>query len=249
MPGCNLSLGPFGDSRDADREGLPVPGFDHTWIGYSELEEKFKDLREVFAGSQFFPRAEWRQLFGMAQHYGIPTRLLDWSERALVGAYFAASGASRETASERKYLAVWALDQSRLEAIALADERVVVVRAPWETNPNLRAQRGLFTLHEARLQANETVVDTSLDVTISRLADKAHSVPPAQKPFMYLYRLPTDKAPLLLYLLDQEGINAASIFPGYQGVVDALREIHGSTNYRSDPTEGPGPATGPASDT
>lgn len=37
-----------------------------------------------------YPQDDWEQLFAM-QHFGVPTRLLDWSESALVGAYFAAT--------------------------------------------------------------------------------------------------------------------------------------------------------------
>lgn len=36
-----------------------------------------------------YPQDDWEQLFAM-QHFGVPTRLLDWSENALVAAYFAA---------------------------------------------------------------------------------------------------------------------------------------------------------------
>ncbi|MBH0112387.1 FRG domain-containing protein [Novosphingobium sp. YJ-S2-02] len=38
--------------------------------------------------------SDWRMLFFM-QHYGIPTRLLDWSESPFVALYFALSGAKR----------------------------------------------------------------------------------------------------------------------------------------------------------
>jgi hypothetical protein len=41
------------------------------------------------------------------------------------------------------------------ERIASRDEQNIVVTPPWATNPNLRTQRGLFTLHAVRLDANE----------------------------------------------------------------------------------------------
>jgi hypothetical protein len=36
-----------------------------------------------------YPQSDWEQLFAM-QHFGIPTRLLDWSESATAAAFFAA---------------------------------------------------------------------------------------------------------------------------------------------------------------
>lgn len=36
-----------------------------------------------------YPQDDWEQLFAM-QHFGVPTRLLDWSENATIAAYFAA---------------------------------------------------------------------------------------------------------------------------------------------------------------
>jgi FRG domain len=35
-----------------------------------------------------YPQSDWEHLFAM-QHYGLPTRLLDWSENLFVAAYFA----------------------------------------------------------------------------------------------------------------------------------------------------------------
>jgi len=64
-----------------------------------------------------YPQSNWEHLFAM-QHYGVPTRLLDWSESLLVAAFFAGDhdqanngciiGACRPT--------VWVLDPRKLNA-------------------------------------------------------------------------------------------------------------------------------------
>nr|WP_246344869.1 FRG domain-containing protein [Conexibacter arvalis] len=65
-----------------------------------------------------YPQRDWEQLFAM-QHFGVPTRLLDWSENALVGAYFAASHQPTQcecgTGSCRPTL--WVLDPVRLNRL------------------------------------------------------------------------------------------------------------------------------------
>jgi hypothetical protein len=61
------------------------------------------------------PLDDWEWYFLM-QHYGLPTRLLDWSESALVGVFFAvAESASGSDA------AVWMLDPWRLNVHSPGD--------------------------------------------------------------------------------------------------------------------------------
>lgn len=47
-----------------------------------------------------YPQGDWDQLFAM-QHYGLPTRLLDWTENLFVAAYFALFP-TREAAPSRR---------------------------------------------------------------------------------------------------------------------------------------------------
>ena len=64
------------------------------------LVTRFK--QNAFALLPDRPSSEWEWLFVM-RHYGVPTRLLDWSESPLVGLYFAVSKEPRHDA------ALWAL--------------------------------------------------------------------------------------------------------------------------------------------
>ncbi|ELY91195.1 FRG domain-containing protein [Natrinema altunense] len=56
------------------------------------------------------PRSVWH-LLAIAQHYGLPTRLLDWSFSPLVAAYFATRSGDTEHDG-----AIWALDYRKLHA-------------------------------------------------------------------------------------------------------------------------------------
>ena len=50
-----------------------------------------------------YPQNDWEHLFAM-QHYGMPTRLLDWSENLFVAAHFALSGVGDDAP------AIWCFD-------------------------------------------------------------------------------------------------------------------------------------------
>ena len=97
-----------------------------------------------------WPPTELHPLMALAQHYRLPTRLLDWSTRAYVAAYFAISDAlarsisrsCKESDTDAERLAVWILD---IEKRALFHE-LKVVAVPGGNNANLAAQSGRFTL-------------------------------------------------------------------------------------------------------
>ena len=205
----------------ADRQGLVLPEDGHlmrTPDGWREILAPA--LKSAIIGTGQWPPSQLLSVVALAQHYGVPTRLLDWTEKPLVAAYFAAIEPAQE-ASDGGNLSIWALNQRYvLERWNVSDVEVLIVTAPRATNPNLQAQAGLFTLHcSAERETLDAVIFRASELDLVNRSPRV-----LQFPLLRRITLPRHEAKALLRLLSYEGIDGASIFPGLGGVVTSLRE-------------------------
>ena len=70
---------------------------------------RFNQRSVPFLNNPLDKRNEWEVLFFM-QHYGVPTRLLDWSENPYIALYFALTSAVKENNIYTENICVWVLD-------------------------------------------------------------------------------------------------------------------------------------------
>ncbi len=135
-----------------DRCGLPVSG-DNQKIRKAHSNDDMPDINE-------WPWEHVLEPLALAQHHGIPTRLLDFTYNPMTAAFFSVHSAWQdmgrpslnEEITSDKYVAVWAVYMHIIfKALKRARDkndkpRIVIVTVPRADNSYLHHQDGFFIL-------------------------------------------------------------------------------------------------------
>jgi FRG domain len=202
--------------ENADAMGIATPvdysiikrGFD---LIFDALKKALDEDQEIDF-DDVFPKNDFLRCIALAQHFGVPTRFLDWSESPLVACYFAAEQASSISnlpcpelkLSENQiaiyYFNVWPIKD---------DWPIEIIKAPRHENSNLLNQKGIFVSFK---KANSYMLENN------------------EWPDLYEYHpqlqlrkalLPANKADDLLRLLFDFGITRYSLFPNLANAAKA----------------------------
>jgi hypothetical protein len=145
----------------------------------------------------------------LAQHHGLPTRLLDWSQNPLMSLWFVVR---RPHPAGRDGI-IWVLrpDAGDFASDAQKDSlssRRHLVFAPTHISQRIAAQVAWFTVHKSRAKAPEfQPLEESRE-----FAGKLTKIV-----------IPADRFPHFRFALDRCGVNAASVFPGLDGLCAHIR--------------------------
>lgn len=213
----------------ADRNGLNVP---HSKRFREILAQDyyFYGANSVDADEMWIPE-ELLETAALAQHYGIPTRLLDWTYDPLIALFFAFHDAMERTGN----LAIWAIDKERICRQRNTHEQLEIefVTPPYFTNQNLSAQKGLFTHWPIKCMPNiAAIFSEDKTQTDRRPLDELISSSKNYASHMQLFKkmiLPCSEAKEGCRILDKLEYDRGRVFPGYDGIAKHVLARH---NYK-----------------
>lgn len=213
---------------NADWSLLPGLLRESRAISETTLLSRFKQSAAMLTESR--PTSSFDWIFLM-QHYGVPTRLLDWSENPLVALYFAVCDSNIHMDDDA---AIWLLmpselnkyaniiDKSEGSYIPSFDDQEVegystesvrqsqrlelfpIATIATRNNPRIQAQMGTFTIHHNK------------SISIENVGDGKHTSK---------FIIPKESRNKLLSELSLLGVNKFSLFPEMESIGNILKEM------------------------
>lgn len=221
-------------AREANKMGLYIP--DSSLISNGLLRYQHLKLQEEL--SKWYDDSIL-DLAALAQHHGIPTRMLDWTYDINVALYFALQGivkdlVEEDTSSLEPYFCIWGFNPSKIKELYEDYGEIpcdIQFHIPnYWNNENVKAQKGILTyekITDVKKSYSTHYKEKTFDKYIKEYLEKVNSQRfNIRNDGITLLKLTfqTKNAVDEFKALVKTGVNAAFIFPGYDGCKKKIDE-------------------------
>lgn len=162
---------------------------------------------------------DWSGIAAVAQHYGIPTRMLDWTFDVNVALYFAVKDLPEDSEEHPDFVSLWVLDKAKLSIIC---DKISFVMPEYSDNPNIGAQSGMFSILTGE-DPSEEIEAVIIEAYRSASPEYRSLVSDDGVPILKKCNIPYGEALWIKRSLKGRGINNDSVFPGFSGIVESMK--------------------------
>lgn len=213
----------------SDELGLEVPGDSQIFRN----QTVYDDVIECIFGTPNWPHYDILEVMAIAQHHGVPTRLIDFTSKAVIAAYFAASSVDSKSANPAKCIAIWGINRDFLYMAAMSNpqDSITTVTVPRAHNKKLHEQHGLFLIDNRAGFDKPLELNRSVEIIARNAWLKGISTD--WLPMVKLIA-PVTIVPELLELLEIESIDRAHLMPSFNEVVSELERRRARLRERNE---------------
>lgn len=211
----------FQDSCDLAGVQLPSDGNELRQKQFLKINQYFGRDYSSHSATDWF-NDDFFELAAFAQHYGVETRLLDWSKNPFVACYFANSSALRKNYDSNKKISIWVLNYESFPDEL--DDSLKVLDLPKGINQHISHQQGVLTY-----------IETNMAILVSMISDggisfEPHSLSKLLEIFNFHHRLlkinlKFDHLPKLYRYCNAHNFNACHLFRGAYGAAIHTKDI------------------------
>lgn len=198
----------------ADRVGLSVPldSFDHVWNKPLRFTDQIEQSVNSGRSVTVLNLEECLSVaYALARHHRVPTRLLDFTFRPLVAAFFAAYAEDGSGEDLDRRIVVWAVNQN-----ALRDTDLKVVKHRRAEIGFLQAQDGAFLL--------DTMANEKFWLVGKWIPFDFYLRELVENEMAYKLILPFSEHGKLLHLLALKGVSMPDLMPSFDNVANEIQD-------------------------